>query len=204
MPDSSENTYVIKGGPKEYPVLGAFLTARRNPLGFLTDNGRLYGDVIPFKVLGRSVVQVNHPDLVRYVLMENNKNYRKSRPYIRFESAIGQGLLTSNGEKWRRDRQKIQPMFKREQMEGFYFSVINEVSEKYKKRWLDLTQNGPVDIDITHEMACITLDIIATIVFGRDMLDNATMDRLHASYRMFMDYLAKNRIFPRVDIEKIL
>jgi cytochrome P450 len=196
--------YVLSGGPKGVPLLGALLMANRDPLGFLSDNGRLYGDVVPFTVLGRTVVQVNHPDLIRHVLMDNHKNYYKSPAYIRFESAIGKGLLTSNGEKWRRDRQTIQPMFRRELVEGFYFSVINEVGEKYKQRWLALTEKGDAEVDITHEMAAITLEVISRIIFGKDTLDERATAELHHSYDVLMDYLAKNRLHPKVDMGKVL
>ena len=190
-------------GPRGAPFFGSLFDANRDPLAFLMNNALLYGDVVPFKVLGREVLQINHPDLIRYVLMENHKNYHKSPSYIRFESAIGKGLLTSNGEKWRRDRQTIQPMFKRELVEGFYYEVISGIGEKYRQRWLKLTHNGPAVIDITQEMASITLEIIATVIFGKDTLDEKAMRELHYSYDVLMDYLAKNRLLPKTDMGKL-
>ena len=190
-------------GPKGLPGLGVVVAAKRDQLGFLAANALDYGDVIPFHVLGMPIVQLNHPDAIRYVLMENHKNYYKSDVYIRFEAALGKGLLTSNGEKWRRDRQKIQPMFKREQVEGYYFTIIHEVTEKFKQRWLKLTEHGPAEIDITYEMAHITIEVILKTLFGKDNLDEATLRSLHHSYSVFMAYLKDIRLLPKVDFRKV-
>lgn len=203
MQDTVKKNYTVSG-PKGLPVLGTLVDAYTNPLQFLSHNAMCYGDIIPFHVLGQKVIQINHPDLVRYVLMENHKNYQKNRGYLRFESVLGKGLLTSNGEKWRRDRQRIQPMFKRELIEGYYFQVVNEVSEKYKRRWLNLTARGTAEIDITWEMAAITLEIIVRLIFGKDNLSEETVNSLHHSYEIFLQYLGKNRLIPEVDLEKIL
>jgi cytochrome P450 len=151
----------------------------------------------------RSATALNHPDLIRHVLMDNHKNYIKSEAYIRFESVLGKGLLTSNGDKWRRDRQKIQPMFKREEVEGYYYSIINEVSEKYKRRWLSLTENGCAEIDITGEMAAITIEVILKSIFGKDNLREETIRSLHHSYGVFIEYLKDLRLFPRIDMRKL-
>jgi len=203
MQEGAPKHYTVTGGPKGPPVLGVIADVIRDPLTQLAHNALTYGDIIPFKILGQQIYQVNHPDLVRYVLMENHKNYRKSSVYIRFESVLGQGLLTSNGEKWRRDRQKIQPMFKREQIEGYYFAVVNEVTEKYKKRWLSLTEKGPATLDITQEMAALTLEVIVKLIFGKDALSEDDIHSLYHSACVFLEYLKPVRILPKVDFDRV-
>ncbi len=196
--------YTTTGGPKGYPLLGMLLHVKRDPIGVLADNSLRYGDIIPIPMLGLKSIQINHPDLVRYVLMENNKNYRKSAAYIRFESVLGQGLLTSNGDKWKRDRQKIQPMFKREQIEGYYFDISNHVADRFKQRWLKLTEKGAAEIDITKEMASVTIEIILKSIFGKDNLSDSTIAQIHHSFNIFIAYLKDLRILPRVDMRKML
>src|SRR5687767_7768660 len=110
---------------KGYPVVGMLMPALKDPLKLVMDLGRMDADIVSFSVLGQKVLHLNHPDLIHRVLVENHKNYRKSRPYIRFQSALGLGLLTSNGDKWKRDRQRIQPMFNREKIAGYYFEVAS-------------------------------------------------------------------------------
>jgi cytochrome P450 len=187
---------------KGLPVLGFLLPALKNPMGLAIKMSQRYGDIISFPVLGQEVIQINHPDLIRYILIQNQKNYKKSKPYVRFESAIGLGLLTSSGDKWRRDRQKIQPMFNREQIAGYYFEVVNEVTEKYKQRWLKLTENGKAEINITSEMAQITTEVILKSIFGKN-IDDETVTSLHHSYSVLIEYLKNIRIIYNVDLRKL-
>lgn len=203
MTETSPERYEFKGGPEGLPVVGMFAEMKRGRLQMLTRNALAYGDFIPFSIMGKKVIQLNHPGLVRQVLVDNHKNYWKSDTYIRFEAALGKGLLTSNGDKWKRDRQKIQPMFRREQVEGYYFDVITSVAEKYKQRWLGLTAQGPARLDITAEMGSITIEIILRTLFGKDNLDSETIGRLHHSYNVFLDYLKDVRLIPTYDFCKL-
>ena len=136
--------------------------------------------------------------------MENSKNYKKSKGYIRYESALGLGLITSSGEKWKRDRQKIQPMFKRELIEGYYYEVVSAVAEKYKERWLKLTENGTAEIDLSQEMAAITIEVVLKVIFGKDNLDEATVASLYKSSVVLMEYVKSQRLLPKVDMRRML
>ncbi len=189
-------------GPKGWPFFGLLRESLKDPLKLAVRLSQEYGDIIPLTVLGQRVIQVNHPDLVKHVLVENHKNYRKSNPYIRFESVLGKGLFTSEGEKWRRDRQKIQPMFKREQIEGYYFDVISQIADKYHRRWTQLTASGAARINITAEMADITLEVVTKLVFGSQLSDAAIAD-IHRAYDEFMEYLRLPRLFPKLDLRKL-
>jgi cytochrome P450 len=203
-PAPASQHYTVTGGPKGLPVFGPLFEALKNPIAFMMQNALQYGDIVPYKMAGMNILQINHPDLIRYVLLENHKNYYKSDAYIRFESVLGKGLLTSNGDKWKRDRQKIQPMFKREEVEGYYYTIVNEVSEKYKQRWLKLTEHGSAEINISAEMAAITIEVILKSIFGKDNLDEATIRSLHYSYGVFIEYLKDLRLLPKVDMRKML
>jgi cytochrome P450 len=187
---------------KGTPVLGFLIPAIKNPSGFVMDVTQCGADLVTFDILGQQVLQVNHPDIVKKIFIENQRNYKKSKPYIRFESAIGLGLLTSNGDKWKRDRQKIQPMFNREQIAGYYFDVVNIVTEKYKQRWFKLTQNGKFKLNITEEMAKITTEVILRSIFGNNISDE-TINSLHHSYNVLIKYLMSIRIIYNVDLRKI-
>lgn len=188
---------------KTLPFIGIFHELRKDALECMKKNSLLEGDVITFQVMGRELMQVNHPDIVKHVLMTNHKNYYKSQSNIRFETVLGKGLFTSNGEKWRRDRQKIQPMFKREQIEGYYFEVVNSVSEKYKKRWLSLANTKNEEINLAEEMSALTTEIVLKIIFGKDNLDETAVKTLYKSYNYLLDHLKYQRILPKVDFHKI-
>lgn len=183
------------------PIAGVAFDMVRDMLSTVMKHASLPADIIVTHSMGQKALLLNHPDLIRYVLVENHRNYRKSDPYIRFESAIGLGLLTSNGEKWRRDRQKIQPMFNRERIGHYYFDVVNEVSEKYKQKWLKLSENGSFDTNITEEMARITTEVILKSIFGNAISDQ-TVEGLYHAYSTMIDYLKNVRIFPKVDLRR--
>jgi cytochrome P450 len=199
---SMEGKRYSVSGPKGLPFIGFAKQALQSPLQMTLELSQNYGDIIPLTVMGQRVIQLNHPDLIRYVLVDNHKNYKKSSPYIRFESVLGKGLFTSEGEKWRRDQQKIQPMFKREQLEGYYFDVMDEIVEKFKRRWFGLIAAGDGRINITSEMADITLEIVAKLVFGRHHITDQMVADIHHAYDVFMDYLKNVRLFPTLDLRK--
>jgi cytochrome P450 len=198
---SEKKNYSVSKVPS-YPLIGHFFPCIRDPINFTADLAHRYGDIITFNVMGHKTVQLNHPDLIRYVLVDNHKNYKKNKAYKRFESAGGLGLLTSHGQKWKRDRQKIQPLFSRELITTYHFEIANKVSERYREKWLKLTQNGPVELDITHEMALIPTEIILRVVFGDNIHDD-TIRKLHESYSIMMEYLKDIRIFPDIDLRKL-
>ena len=201
MSSPEKKTYTVSE-LKGSPFLGLLLPILKDPHGFTLDISQRYGDIIVFKVMGRDVVQVNHPDLVQHVLVANHKNYQKSKQYIRFESALGLGLLISNGDKWKRDRQKIQPMFNREKIAGHYFDTVNEVTEKYKHKWLAATEYGAVILDLNEEMENITTEVILKTIYG-DAIDDKIVSELHHSYSVLVEYLGTRRFFHTLDLRKL-
>jgi cytochrome P450 len=202
MQDPAKATY-SKGRRDSLTGLDFLMELHKEPLPNLIKTAE-YGDIVSYHIMGQPIIQVNHPDLIRQVLIDNHKNYRKTQLYIRFEPIIGKGLFTSDGEKWKQDRQKIQPMFHREQLEDYYFTVISEVAEKYKQRWLVLIDSGRDRINLSEEMVAMTVEIIVKIACGKDNLDDATVRAIHEGYDVFTEYLKTMRMFPKVDMRKLL
>ena len=187
---------------KGLPFIGLLLPLLKDPLHFTMKLSQRYGDIICFKIMGRTIIQLNHPDLIYHVLVANHKNYIKSKPYIRFQSALGFGLLTSSGEKWKRDRQRIQPMFNREKIAGHYYDTVNAISEKYKHKWLAATEHGAIEIDFNEEVERITTEVILKSIYGND-IDEDIVSSLHHSYGVLVAYLGRMRLFPKIDLRKL-
>ncbi len=84
----------------------------RDPLSFFLTLTRQYGDVVCYRPAPEPAYLVNHPDYIRHVLVENNRNYSKAT-YINqmFKAVVGDSLLTSEGETWLRQRRLMQPAF---------------------------------------------------------------------------------------------
>lgn len=192
------NHIYLKGAP----IIGMVSRAVQNPLKLAMETAQCNADFIVTNMMGQHVIQLNHPGLVRHVLMDNHKNYKKSKTYIRFQSVGGLGLLTSYGDKWKKDRQKIQPLFNRKLITDNHFALVSEVAEKYKQRWLEACKNGPLELDIGYTMASMTSEIIMKTVFGRDIPD-AMVHELHVAYDGIIDYQKNLRVIQSVDSRKL-
>jgi len=85
-------------GPKGKPLVGSLLSFYGDILGFLTRVARDYGDIAYFELGPRKVFLLNHPDLIKDVLITHHRNFLKSRALERSKLVLGNGLLTSEGE----------------------------------------------------------------------------------------------------------
>src|ERR1700689_1750912 len=92
-------------GPKGRPIVGVALDIRNDPLTALQSFTREYGDIVLFHVLMRERILLNHPDFVEQVLVIQQSKFHKSELTRRITGRmLGQGLLTSEGDFWRRQR----------------------------------------------------------------------------------------------------
>jgi len=93
-------------GPKGSPIMGVMREFNRDSLGFIEKCAREYGDVVETRFLYAHVLFLYHPDYVEYVLSTNPKNFIKSMTLRSnfFQRLVGNGLLTSQGEDWKRAR----------------------------------------------------------------------------------------------------
>ena len=91
--------------------LGSLLRFRNDPLAVLEDAARL-GDLAHIPFGPRPLLLVNHPDLIHEMLVEKAGSFYKTRQLKKiFQASLGEGLLTSDGEYWRRQRRLVQPAF---------------------------------------------------------------------------------------------
>jgi len=97
---------------------GHFLQFRRDSIGFLTRLSKL-GDVTTFRIGGQKAFFLNHPELVRDLLVVNAHKFIKGRALQRAKSLLGEGLLTSEGNAHLSQRRMIQPAFHREKIKTY-------------------------------------------------------------------------------------
>jgi len=150
-------------GPRGNPVLGSMRDFQRDKLGFIQSLTR-YGDVARYRMAHLTWYQVNHPDGVRRVLQENNRNYGKGALTLGiFKPVVGEGLLTSEGALWLRQRRLMQPVFHRRSVATFG-SLMTDETLAMLERWRPAMQNGTT-LDVPAEMARLTLAIATTSLF---------------------------------------
>jgi cytochrome P450 len=147
-------------GPKGHPLTGNLFDYTRDHLGFLTRCAREYGDVVGLRFVNVPVYLLNHPDHVEYVLVQNHRNFIKSKGVRHSLGFLGDGLLTSEGSFWRRQRRLAQPAFHRERIDAYGGAMV-ECAERAISGW-----KGSETRDVHEDMARLALDVVAKTLFG--------------------------------------
>jgi cytochrome P450 len=163
----------IPPGPKGHPILGVMPEFNRDTLAFIT-RCREYGDVVRARFFYVTCYFLYNPDDIEYVLSTNAKNFIKSMSVRSnfFHRLIGNGLLTSEGEFWRRQRRLAQPAFHRQRISS-YGDVMVEYSERKISSW-----KAGETRDVHRDMMHLTLEIVAKTLFNADVSGDA--DRVGA------------------------
>ena len=99
--------------------------------------------------------------------MSNHRNYTKGVGIDRIKLLLGNGIMTSEGELWTRQRYMMQPMFHRRVITEFA-NIIDDVNERYIARWDTLARSGE-PINVTDETSELTLEIVMRSILGRDL-----------------------------------
>src|SRR5918911_3719827 len=154
-------------GPKRKPLGLDFVAFRRNPVPFLMNAARLYGDIVYFKMGPQDVYFLNHPDYVKDVLVTHHQNFIKGRALQRAKRLLGEGLLTSEHDFHRRQRRLAQPAFHRQRVAA-YATAMTDFGARTRERWRDGEQ-----LDIAHEMMRLTLAIVGKTLFDADVEEEA-------------------------------
>ena len=157
----------IPPGPRGHLLLGCLPDYAGDTLGFMTRLARQYGDAVRFRLGRMSCYLFSHPDQIEEVLRSKSQHFIKDRPLQISTSVFGRGLLTSEGDLWRRQRRLIQPAFLAQQVRG-YGPVMVEAAGRMLATWRD----GQVR-DIHAELMRVTFDVVARCLFGADLAERA-------------------------------
>lgn len=143
--------------------------------------------ILRMRIGPRSYWMVNEPEGARYVLQENAKNYKKSETYDELKHFLGNGLFTSEGDFWRRQRRLAQPAFHRERLAGLAGVMVAE-TERMAERWSRLAARAE-PFDVAAEMTHLTLAIVGRALLSADLTSSA--DEMGAALTYLID--ATNR-----------
>ncbi|MCW3060171.1 MAG: Cytochrome [Capsulimonas sp.] len=154
-------------GPKSTLLLGSARRFRKDPIDFLRMLARDYGDVVSFQIGPQPMALVNHPDLIRDILVTNAKQFHKGRGLQRAKRLLGEGLLTSEDARHLRQRRMMQPAFHRQRI-AEYGRVMASEAERASEWW----QDGAT-VDVATEMMRLTLGIVGKTLFGADVENEA-------------------------------
>jgi cytochrome P450 len=158
-------TTAIPPGPAE----GFDLGGSEESLALMRRCFAQYGDVYRIFAPSRGVYNyvINHPRDIKRVLLSNHRNYTKGEGMDRVKILLGNGIMTSEGDFWRRQRRMMQPSFHRRVLDRFG-GLIHEVNEKYAARWAAKAAVGE-PINLTEDLSELTLEIVLHSIFGTDL-----------------------------------
>ncbi len=164
--EKSGQLYVPPGAP----IVGIVLQFARSPLTFLSAM-RERAPVVRLHGLRTTTYLLNDPALIDEALTGQARAFRKDYFTRRLSDLLGQGLLTSEGELWRRQRRLIQPAFHRERVDSYAKIMVEETARMLGNRRQDLQTRRTTAIrrDFHHEMMALTLEIVARALFGQSM-----------------------------------
>jgi len=157
-------------GPFGHPLLGNLKDLRTRVLEFFCGLQEAYGDISTIRFSLRKVSYVQNPELIQYILQENNRNYTKSLRYEQLKYLLGNGLLTSEGEFWLRQRRMIQPAFHKNKLQLLCDEMVACTAETIKN--LQKNFSGK-EINIASEMMALTLQIVGKTLLNADVKSDA-------------------------------
>lgn len=153
----------IPQAPK-LPLVGSMLHYARGPLRFLEGVAR-QGPIVEMDFIRYRAWLINDPTLVEQVFVRSAGVMQKDVFLRALKSLLGEGLLSSEGDFWKRQRRLIQPAFHRERIAG-YGAVMVEHTAKMLDGWRD----GET-LELHHAMMALTADIVTRALFGDDVGD---------------------------------
>lgn len=172
--------------PGARPFLGHLTQFKRNPLEFFLYQSKRLGPLYRIKLLHKNYIVVNHPDAIRHILVNNVKGYSRRKSYAFLQELLGDGLLTSEGDGWKKQRRLTQPIFSREQLHGLLMQMDLSIKDFFVKNW---GENG--NINLEKSLNELTLQILTdSIIYSPD---KSYFQSVQFDLHFALDYMTSKR-----------
>ncbi|CAA6799132.1 MAG: Cytochrome P450 [uncultured Aureispira sp.] len=174
---------------KEVPLIPAdhwffrnSLVLLKDPLAFVISNFEEYGDIYNVNSTIFTIYITANPEHIQEILVTNKKNYPKSDDYKVLKHSLGNGLLTSEGDFWKKQRRIIQP--------AFYKDSMNKLLDIMLASTLKAVEalKSKTQIELTDEMHFLTLDIVTQCLFGTELKTDSA--KIQKAITVENEYLA--------------
>lgn len=156
-------------------------------LPWLMRNFKEFGAVYRASIYGSNVYVVSEPRYVDHVMRENWQNYKKGQLIQRVRLLLGNGLMASEGELWKKQRRMIQPAFHPE-IAGTMLKMLADSSDRLLASWTARARHGQT-IDVTREVSLWVLEVVLRSIFGHDY------DRVAPEFNILSSESARNMQF---------
>jgi cytochrome P450 len=155
----------ITPGPKPSPILGNILDMRQGEVfETLLEFHLTYGDIVRLELPKNNFVySIANPESIQHVMQMNNQNYTKGDRIDIAKPLVGNGLFTSEGDFWRRQRRMMQPAFHRKQIALLADEMVATIQDMLSK-WEKYADRG-IMLDMQQEMMGLTMDVVTRTLF---------------------------------------
>jgi cytochrome P450 len=181
QPTVQTGNRTLRGG-----LFGHLPELSQDPLGLFLRTTRTHGDFVQMRLGLSRTLLLGHPDLVEEVLVTRSHDFRKNVAQRRLRTALGDGLMVSEGATWLRQRRLMQPAFHRRRIDGMAERMVTTVSNA-----IDSWRSGETR-DMYTEMKELTLKIAARCLLGIDISDD--LDVIRQSSAVMTAHL-RSRLF---------
>ncbi|GAA1010992.1 cytochrome P450 [Acrocarpospora pleiomorpha] len=163
MTATTGRSRAVPPGPPRRAAPGLFVKLATDRLALMRAAADQYGDAVKISMGPKTLYFFNHPDHAKHVLADNSGNYHKGIGLVQAKRALGDGLLTSEGDLWRKQRKLIQPAFQAKRIAA-QAGVVAEEALALVERLRATAGSGPVNV--VDELTALTLGVL-----GRTLLD---------------------------------
>jgi cytochrome P450 len=177
--------------------LGMVPQLRHDQLGTFERAVAEYGDVVRLVVgppgLRRDLYLVTHPDGVEQVLAGDPDGYSKNTPfYDEIAAYLGNGLLTSGGQRWRQQRRTVAPLFSHRRTDGYIDVMADEAAHLANRCAASGVGGAPIDVNAA--MVEYTLRTVGRVLFGADVDDAVPVIR--ATFPVLNEHVQRRGVSP--------
>lgn len=161
-------------GPRGYPVVGVMPKIWRDPLRFFGEVARDHGPVARVGLGKFTLFLISQPEPIQRVLQDNAQNYWKGEGLAAAKPLMGEGLATSEGELWKRQRRLCQPSFQRKRL-GELIPTLDGALAPLLESWAASADRGQ-PVEAVADMSALTQRLIFGGLFGGSLSPKDQLD----------------------------
>lgn len=171
------------------PILGSLRSLQRDPFAVLSRATLEYSPWVRLKVLGTEIFVPGDAAVFEHVLVTNVRNFDKQlRSYQLLRNIVGYGLVTSDGDFWKRQRRTAQPAFHRERIAAF-----GEVMSRASTEMVDGFVMG-TPFDVAASFNHVALKLVGQTILSNDVTSSAS--RVEPAMRVALEHLVRRSLDP--------
>jgi cytochrome P450 len=125
-----------------------------------------YGEIFEASIFGVSAYVIRRPEHAQHVLRRNWQNYARGQAIKRIALLLGNGLIVSEGEFWKRQRRMVQPAFHRNAIAALV-TVITAANSRLLEKWRQAARESQ-NVNVTHDVSLMVLEVVLRAIFGAD------------------------------------